>query len=139
MEGRSRNQRLETRSQKSEVRSTKYEVRKILLLTSCFLLLASAALAASLSGLNMEDFQQEKTEGIQWKNNPFVQPIDEMSVHELNLAAIVYREGDAAVLISGQVLREGDKIGLSEVVHIEKKSVVLRNENGIFSLVLKGK
>ncbi len=98
----------------------------------------AVAWANTLSGLNIEDFQKEPSNKIQWQNNPFVQNLDDVSVHELKLMAIVYREGDAACLISGQVLRQGDKIGSSELVSIEKKGVILRNEHGIFRLSLQG-
>lgn len=91
-----------------------------------------------LSGMNVEDFQQKSKEGLRWENNPFVQPVDGASVHDLNLMAIIFREGDAAALINGQVVREGETIGFSQVVHITKKTVILKNENGIYSLALKG-
>lgn len=92
-----------------------------------------------LSGLNLEDFEKPADEGSQWKNNPFVQVVDEVSVSDMQLTAIVYSEEKSAALINGQVLHDGDKLGLTEVVHIASDRVVLRNESGIFNLVLKGK
>lgn len=92
-----------------------------------------------LSGLNLEDFEKPADDSTKWQNNPFVQVVDEVSVMDMQLTAIVYSENKAAALINGQVLHDGDKIGLTEVVHIANDRVVLRNESGIFNLVLKGK
>lgn len=112
----------------------------LLLLFSMLCLASWSARAADtpLSGINVEDFQKPKAGGLKWENNPFVQPVEGTSIHELVLTAIVHSEKDAAALINGQVVRVGDRIGLAEVVHITKKTVVLRNDNGIFSLPLKG-
>ena len=104
----------------------------------CFLSAPILLAQPPLSGLNTEDFQKSGSNKLKWEKNPFVQPAETLNINELNLMAIVYREGDSACLINGQMLRPGDKIGLAEVVHIEKKRVILRNENGIFSLALKG-
>lgn len=103
------------------------------------LVFAQEAGKEALSGLNLEDFEKPADEGSQWKNNPFVQVVDEVSVSDMQLTAIVYSEKKSAALINGQVLHDGDKIGLTEVVHIASDRVVLRNESGIFNLVLKGK
>lgn len=92
-----------------------------------------------LSGLNLEDFEKPADDGSKWQNNPFVQVVDEVSVADMQLTAIVYSENKAAALINGQILHEGDKIGFTIVAHIAKDRVVLRNESGIFNLVLKGK
>lgn len=100
---------------------------------------AQGAGEETLSGLNLEDFEKPANAGSQWKNNPFVQVVDEVSVSDMQLTAIVYSEEKSAALINGQVLHDGDKLGLTEVVHIASDRVVLRNESGIFNLVLKGK
>lgn len=109
-----------------------------MLVFGCGVDVRAAEPSKPLSGINMEDFQQKSKEGLRWENNPFVQPVEETSIHDLNLMAIVFREGDAAALINGQVVREGETIGFSEVVHITKKTVTLRNENGVYRLALKG-
>lgn len=106
-----------------------------------FLCLSTFSLAQgprTLSGLNVEGLQQGKGKELRWKDNPFVQPVESLDVQDLHLTAVVAGDRDSACLINGEVLRVGDKIGFSEVVHIEKDHVVLRNENGIFGLSLKG-
>ncbi len=103
------------------------------------LVLAQNADPEALSGLNLEDFDKPTDTGSQWKNNPFVQVVDEISVSDMQLTAIVYSEDKSAALINGQILHDGDKLGMTEVVHIANDRVVLRNESGIFNLVLKGK
>lgn len=118
------------------------EGNKILGLCGLALLFFSApALAQSsepLSGLNVEGLREEDGKELRWKNNPFVQPVESLDVQDLHLTAVVQGAGEAACLINNEVLRVGEKIGFSEVVHIEKDHVVLRNENGIFGLSLKG-
>lgn len=91
-----------------------------------------------LSGLNLEGLRETKRGELRWQDNPFVQPVEPLDVQDLSLTAIVSGKSDSACLINGEVLRVGNKIGFSEVLHIEKNHVVLRNENGIFSLSLKG-
>lgn len=92
-----------------------------------------------ISGLNLEDFGKDNKDRYMWENNPFIQVIDEVSLTDMSLTAIVFRQDDAAALINGEVVREGGKVGFSEIIHIAKDRVVLKNENGIFNLVLKKK
>ncbi len=87
-----------------------------------------------LSGLNTESFKPAIKTGDKWKNNPFAQSLDDVSVTSLKLFAIVYHPKDAAALISHHIVRVGDKIGSAEVVSIKKREVVLRDESGIFKL-----
>ncbi len=94
--------------------------------------------AIPLSGLNTGDFDTTKPGQLKWENNPFVQTLESVGVQDLHLSAIVYRPGNAAALINGRVMKEGDKVGSSQVVHIEAKRVVMRNEDGIYSLTLGG-
>lgn len=89
-----------------------------------------------ISGLNLEGFETQKDEGLDWSKNPFVQTVEDVTVHELVVTAIVYHPDNAAALINGQVVRKGDHIGISEVVDILEKQVVLRNDAGLFRLAL---
>lgn len=117
------------------------EKSRIILYFSLFIFhfsLAYAQTSKPLSGLNVEGLQQGKGKELRWKDNPFVQPVESLDVQDLRLTAVVAGDRDSACLINGEILRVGDKIGFSEVVHIEKDHVVLRNENGIFGLSLKG-
>ena len=91
-----------------------------------------------LSGVNTDDFQKPPNDQLRWEKNPFVQSVEEVGVHDLQLVAIVYRSSDeASCLINGKVLEKGEQIGGAEVVHIEEKQVVLRNESGLFRLTLQ--
>ena len=107
-------------------------------LFSVVLLLYGTETTPPLSGKNTESFEQKPTGELQWENNPFVQPIEELSIADLQLVAIVYGIKNASALISGEFLKKGDKLGQTEVLEIQKNTVILRNENGIFSLFLGG-
>ncbi len=112
------------------------KINKILF---ALLLLSIPAFAEPLSGLNTGEFDTTKPGQLKWENNPFVQTIESVGVQDMKLTAIVYRPGSAAALINGRTMREGDRIGSSQVVHIESKRVVMRNEDGIYSLTLGGR
>lgn len=88
----------------------------------------------SISGLNVEDFNKAKDANIVWSKNPFLKPANEVAFDELALTGIIYSADEAAALINDMVVKKGDKVGSSEIVEIEKERVILRNENGIFSL-----
>ena len=92
----------------------------------------------ALSGLNVEGFEKNKDEKIVWKNNPFVKPANEVAASELRLTGVIWNENKAAVIINDEILKIGDRIGFNEIIDIEKTHVILRNENGLFSLRLKG-
>lgn len=102
-------------------------------------MLAFAQTPAPLSGLNTGEFDTTKPGQLKWENNPFVQTLESVGVQDMKLTAIVYRPGSAAALINGRTMREGDRIGSSQVVHIEAKRVVMRNEDGIYSLTIGGR
>lgn len=112
-----------------------------LLLSPFFLLALSAAAQNSdqgLSGLNTQDFDKKGQDTVNWSNNPFVQPANEVPVSDLKLTGIAYDDDDAAAIINNTVVKKGDKIGSHEIVDIKETSVVLRNENGIFNVSFKG-
>ncbi|MDO8493739.1 MAG: hypothetical protein Q7S68_00170 [Deltaproteobacteria bacterium] len=90
-----------------------------------------------LSGVNTEDFEQPPSDELRWEKNPFIQSTEALGIQDLQLTAIVYNPTDAACLINGKVLRKGERIGGAEILHIEQKQVVLRNENGLFRLALQ--
>lgn len=107
-------------------------------IVNLFLLVAVTAYAEPISGLNLGEFTGEKTGQLKWENNPFVQSVDAVGIQDLHLTAIVYRTDNAAALINGHILRKGQKMGNIQVVHIEPNRVVLRNQDGLFSLTLGG-
>lgn len=81
--------------------------------------------------------ETKKTEG-SWNNNPFARPLDNGSVQDLVLYAIIYRKGDSAALINGQIVREGDSIGLAKVIDITETQVIVQQENEVFKLHFTG-
>ena len=108
---------------------------KILLFFVCLSLHAGRP----LSGLNTRDFLGITKNLLDWKDNPFIQRSEELTLDDLTLFAIVYNKNKAAALINNQIVKKGDKIGSFEVLSIEKQEVVLRNENGIFKLLFRRK
>ena len=93
-----------------------------------------------LLGINVEDFSDTKKNGkLHWDKNPFVQPLKEADMGALRVEMIVYGPSFSAALVNGEILREGDKLGSIEVVKIYQKHLILRNEDGIFRLELRGK
>jgi len=122
-------------------RSMKFFILLLFLsFTVCLFSIANAEQKAkTLSGLNMQEFDTELDSNINWQSNPFVKPADQVPVSELKLTGIVYGGDESAAVIDNQIVRKGDKVGFSEVIAIEKTKVILRNENGLFSLSMKGK
>lgn len=109
----------------------------IAVLLLCASLLAHAE-QKPLSGLNVEEFDQKTTTPTNWGNNPFVVPLNDVAISELKLTGIVYSVTDKGAIIGNQLVTIGDKIGSNEVVAIEKSRVILRNENGLYSLAISG-
>jgi hypothetical protein len=95
------------------------------------------SLTRPLSGLNTKDFLNIDKLGVEWKDNPFIHPQDNAGVDEMTLFAVVFSKKKSAALINDQIVKIGDKIGSSEVVDIQKQTVILRNESGIHSLSFK--
>lgn len=95
-------------------------------------------LSAPLSGVNLGEFDTTTPGQLKWENNPFVKTTESVGVQDMRLMAIVYRPGNAAALINGRIVKEGDRIGENQVVHVEAKRVVMRNSDGIFSLTMSG-
>lgn len=98
----------------------------------------ASAKSPPMSGMNLGEFDTGKPGQLKWENNPFVQTLESVGMQDMRLTAIVYRPGNAAALINGRIMKEGDRIGSSLVVHIEAKRVVMRNEDGIYSLSMTG-
>ncbi|MFH1654312.1 MAG: hypothetical protein ABIE74_09720 [Pseudomonadota bacterium] len=109
----------------------------IICLFASFNLNAQEAQGKPLSGLNTQGFEEITGDKMIWRNNPFVQPVDDVAVNELALTGIVYSKDDSAALVNNQVVREGESIGFNEVVEIEENRVIFKNENGFFSVPLR--
>lgn len=91
-----------------------------------------------LSELNLEDFQSAVRESEGIDSNPFVKNGDAPQAKQMQLLGIVHRPGGSLALINSEVVKVGDKIGASTVIAIEKHKVVLRNEDGLFQITMKG-
>lgn len=93
---------------------------------------------APLSGLNLEDFQTGSEKNQEWSSNPFIKYGDNPQAKQMRLFGIVVGPNKAMALINSEVVQVGDKIGSSEIVSIERKKVILRNDDGIFQITMKG-
>lgn len=102
-----------------------------------FLVSSSLSATKLLSGLNTKDFLNINSLEIEWSHNPFIHPQNNIGVDEMTLFAIVYSKKKSAALINDQIVKVGDKIGSSEIVDIQKQTVILRNESGIHALSFK--
>lgn len=101
-------------------------------------LTSQADVQKALPGLNVEDFEKQQDSQLSWGNNPFVTSLTDVSVSDMILYGIVFKEGDSSALINAQVVRVGDRIGASEILEILHDRVILKNENGVFSLNFGG-
>jgi len=115
-------------------------------LLGCFAVFSCTAYAADVqapqtggvSGLNLKEFATSEQSKVQWANNPFIKPIDNVSVSELKLQGLVSSTLDEAALVNGEMVAQGDRIGSTEIVDVDGNRVVLRNGDGIFSISMKG-
>jgi hypothetical protein len=114
------------------------KLKIVCLLCAVFLLRAAFAEDKPLSGLNVQDFDDKTEKKTDWGNNPFVVPLNDVAISELKLSGIVYSQDMKGAIVGNQIVMIGDKIGSNEVVAIEKNKVVLRNENGLYSLAISG-
>lgn len=93
-----------------------------------------------LLGINVEDFSETKKNGkLNWDKNPFIQPSKEADIGALRVEMIVFSPTFSSALINGEIVKEGDKLGSVEVVKIYQKHLILRSEDGVFRLELRGK
>ena len=87
------------------------------------------AWAESLSDLNMQGFEQKKVQSVTPMRSPFVpQQVgkEELLVQDLRLSGVAYTQGESYALISGSIVRVGDRMGGYRVSIIERMRVVLR-------------
>jgi len=99
--------------------------------------------AQSLSDFQWDAFVGETTKKeVQAHTDPFtsgVSSANDLSIEELQLSGIVFRdENDAYALISGYLVRPGDRIAGYRVDLIEKDKVQLKRVDDIFILALGG-
>lgn len=99
--------------------------------------------AQSLSDIDMAAFQLQKEQyEIQSRTNPFASGIttaEDLTVDSLQLTGIVFKdEKTSYALISGYLVKPGDKIAGYKVEVIEKDRVRLRRVDDVFVLALGG-
>lgn len=102
-----------------------------------------AVRAQSLSDLDMSTFErQTEQQEIQTHTNPFasgVSTAEDLAIEDLQLTGIVYRDtNEAYALISGYLVRAGDRIAGYRVDNIEGDKVKLRRLNEVMVLALGG-
>lgn len=99
--------------------------------------------AQSLSDLDWDGFEAQTSEKTTRSHiDPFAggsTSAEDLAVEELQLSGIVYRdENDAYALISGYLVRPGDRIAGYRVDLIEKDKVRLKRVDDVFILSLGG-
>lgn len=105
----------------------------------CLAILASTSVSADpISGLNLEDFQSGQEKKTDWNSNPFVKYGTNPQAKQMTLLGIIHGPDRAMALINNEIVKVGDKIGTNEVVSIDRKKVILRNEDGLFQITMRG-
>jgi len=105
---------------------------------------ASTSFAQSMSDLDISTFERQSNQEqeIRTHTNPFSSGIaaaEDLAIEDLQLTGIVYRDdNDAYALISGYLVRPGDRIAGYRVDKVEKDRVRLKRLNEVIVLALGG-
>ncbi len=115
----------------------------ILFLTAALVFASAECHAQSLSDMQWEKFVGLSAgQNVKTHTDPFaggVSSAEDLSIEELNLTGIVYgSDEDAYALISGYLVRVGDKIASYKVDLIEKDKVRLKRVDDVYVLTLGG-
>ena len=97
--------------------------------------------ANTLSDLNVKGFRGDESMQMKEKRSPFVysRPAqDEILPHDLHLTGIAYNSGSSYALVSGYVLRLGDRIGGYRVIDIKSNQVTIKRLDESYILKLGG-
>lgn len=124
-----------------QIGCSKYTFFGLILLI--FVLASLPAAAESLSDLDMTTFQIQKEQyDVKSRASPFasgVSTADDLTIESLQLTGIVYAdEQNAYALISGYLVKAGDKIAGYRVDLIERDKVKLRRVDDVYVLALGG-
>ena len=114
-------------------------IPKILLIALLFT--ATSLLANTLSDLNVKGFRGDESMQMKEKRSPFVysRPAqDEILPHDLHLTGIAYNSGSSYALVSGYVLKLGDRIGGYRVIDIKTNQVTIKRLDESYVLKLGG-
>lgn len=115
--------------------------RRILIFTLIFFTCGSA-FAQSLSDMDIVGLERQTESKTISHTNPFsggTQSAEDMAIEDLQLAGIVYKSpAEGYALISGYLVKNGDKIAGYKVDKIEKDRVTLRRLDDIIVLAIEG-
>src|SRR3989338_4290113 len=98
----------------------------------CIFLFSTPSREDPTSVLNIDEFKTIENQDSAWNNNPFLKSTENIKIDSMSLTAIIYSDEDSAALLGGQLVRKGSKVGRTQVLSIEPKAIIIRNENGIF-------
>lgn len=108
------------------------------------LLTAGQLSAQSISDLDLSSFERQTSGQQEMKThtNPFTSgasAAEDLAIEDLQLTGIVYRgDSEAFALISGYLVRPGDRIAGYRVDKVEKDRVRLKRLNEVIVLALGG-
>lgn len=97
--------------------------------------------AVPLSDLNVKGFQGGDSFKMKEQRSPFVHSnpsTDEMNPHDLHLVGIAYNDSLSYALISGHILKLGERIGGYRVIDIKPREVVIKRLDESYVLKLGG-
>lgn len=98
--------------------------------------------AQSLSDLDVVELERQTESKTVSHTNPFMggaQSAEDMTVEDLQLAGVVYKNSaEAYALISGYLMRAGDKIAGYKIDKIEKDRVTLKRLDDVIVLAIEG-
>jgi hypothetical protein len=103
--------------------------------------LSATGFAESLSDLNLQDFTQKKVTTVTPTRSPFIPQRggkEDLLVQDLRLTGIAYAEGAAFALVSGAIVRVGDRLGGYRVSTIERSRIILRKLDETVVLRMEG-
>ena len=106
-------------------------------------LISNSADAQSLSDFQWDNFVENASDGdVRAHTDPFASGMtsaEDLSIEELQLSGIVYYDdNEAYALISGYLVKPGDKIAGYRVDLVEKDRIRLRRVDDIFVLSMGG-
>jgi len=104
---------------------------------------AGTVFAQSISDMDLSSFERQSAkQEVQTQTNPFASgasAAEDLAIEDLQLTGIVYRnDNDAFALISGYLVRPGDRIAGYRVDKVEKDRVRLKRLNDVIVLALGG-
>lgn len=115
-------------------------VYPVLLSLGVLALIVSEGGAVPLSDLGREEFERGPASLSPTPRSPFVptyRPSEDVDVNTLLVQGILYGRNVRMVLLSGMIIREGEKIGKYKVDEVRPETVVLSQESSLYQLKLE--